>query len=101
LWNDVSINGRNGYFWSSLKTIHPISVNNSNGPRLNKYNFSTRFNALNLPELYKNDMLIKSNSDLVMNSNGLNNNGNTEYVEMVDSIANIEHSWVDVKTSNL
>jgi len=46
-------------------------------------------------------MFIKSNNDLVMNSNGLNNNGKTEYVEMIDSITKIEHSLVEVKTNNL
>lgn len=87
--------------WSSFKIVHAISVNNINGPRLIKYNFSTRFNDLNLPELYKKETFINSSNNLVINSNGLNNNGNTEYAEIVDSITNTEHSFVDVKTNNL
>ena len=77
------------------------TVNNNNGPKLIKYNFSIRFNDLNLPVLYKNETLTKSNSDLVMNSNGLNNNGKTEYVEIVDSIENMEQSFVEINTNNL
>lgn len=60
-----------------------------------------RFNDLNLPELYKKETLTNSNSDLVINSKGLNNNGNTEYVEIVDNIVNIEQSLVEVNTNNL
>lgn len=37
----------------------------------------------------------------MINSNGLNNKGKTEYVEIVDSIVNIEQSLVEVKTNNL
>lgn len=59
------------------------------------------FNDLNLPVLYKNETLTKSSSDLVMNSNGLNNNGKTEYVEIVDNIVNMEQSFVEVNTNNL
>lgn len=36
-----------------------------------------------------------------MNSNGLNNNGKTEYVEIVDNIVNMEQSFVEVNTNNL
>jgi len=36
-----------------------------------------------------------------MNSNGLNNNGKTEYVEMVDSIVNMEQSFVEVNIRSL
>jgi len=36
-----------------------------------------------------------------MNSNGLNNNGKTEYVEIVDNIVNIEQSFLEVNTNNL
>jgi len=60
-----------------------------------------RFNDLNLPVLYKNETLTKSSSDLVMNSNGLNNSGKTEYVDIVDSIVNMEQSFVEVNTNNL
>lgn len=60
-----------------------------------------RFNDLNLPELYKKETLTNSNSDLVINSKGLNNNGNTEYVEIVDNIVNMEQSLVEVNTNNL
>jgi len=59
------------------------------------------FNDFNLPVLYKNETLTKSSSDLVMNSNGLNNNGKTEYVEIVDNIVNMEQSFVEVNTNNL
>jgi len=51
--------------------------------------------------LYKNETLIKSNNDLVMNSNGLNSNGKTEYAEIVDSIVNTEQSFVEMNTNNL
>jgi len=60
-----------------------------------------RFNDLNLPVLYKNETLTKSSSDLVMNSNGLNNSGKTEYVDIVDNIVNMEQSFVEVNTNNL
>jgi len=36
-----------------------------------------------------------------MNSNGLNNNGKTEYVDMVDSIVNMEQSFVEENTRSL
>lgn len=36
-----------------------------------------------------------------MNSNGLNNKGNTEYVHIVDRITNIEQSLEEVNTNNL
>jgi len=36
-----------------------------------------------------------------MNSNGLNNNGKTEYVEIVDNIVNMEQSFVEVNIRSL